>query len=279
MKQGTRSSTEKFKYNGRTAVRKIYNSKNDSPSDKASRELRFYRRYRHLDIIPELLDTDESTYIVLGFRRGRRHIDLIHEGLTDSQNRAISYAYGSRVAEFFHHADKGALPPTDTADVIANLVRAGREAIQTDRRYDVAELRASLTKVESAAADDAWADPMLGKFDWSSANMLIEDTVLTCLYDFDSSYLGTRLTFLGNIINSCLHLEWRQVRQGLEDHAVVLPSHDLADAAAHFSMWQKALASYRKTRINWPPPREFVSKLRDLSIKVRGPHAGDCFVR
>ena len=67
------------------------------------------------------------------------------------------------------------------------------------------------------------------KYDWSASNMLIESgREVVCLFDFDTSYDGTRLSFSGDILRSTmLHLDWAETRRGIMTVGCDLPDPNL----------------------------------------------------
>ena len=115
---------------------------------------------------------------------------------------------------------------------------------------------------------------MMCKTDWSASNMLVRSNRVTCLYDFDTSYGGNHVTFLGDILCSAsVRLNWPAVRAALASRGVAMPSGPLLATAAHFSRWQVQLArmSAADNDLGWPGPARFGTDLERLTALGASP--------
>ena len=267
--QGARSFVEPAAVGGRPCVKKTFtDDKYGSAAAKWRRETAFYRAYGGIDVLPRLYDRGEDEYIVVSREKGVRHIDAVRSGELQADNAAVSYSYGQHAAKFLRHTSRVG----ECADAgvpaygIDDIGRAGFAALEENPAYRLPELVRTLERLAGyAGAGGAWDTPMLSKSDWSSANMLVEGEAVSCIFDFDTAYRSTRLGFVGNIINSCLHLRWGEVRRGMAEDGTALPEVEDQIVAAQASMWLKVVPRQGGDGlIRWPPPDELLGKLRDL---------------
>lgn len=268
--QGARSFVERLTIDQKEFVKKTFvDTRHGSAADKWHKEMAFYRTYGHLAIVPQLHSWKSEAHIIVERRPGIRHIEAVKAGMDQARQRAVSLSYGRAVAPFLQ-ADSGPAgepSPEVRRHSLQGIGRMGEEALKENTPYRRPGLTAVLDRL-AAFEDpvDDWNLPMLTKSDWSSANMLIVGDRVTCIFDFDTAYLSTRLGFVGNIINSCLHLSWTSVRRGLEACGVALPSVEQQVLAAQASMWLKAMPD-TQGEIRWPSPTELEQKLADLERK------------
>ena len=266
--QGARSTVHLVKVNGTLCVQKQYNDRKAPPAEKFARECAFYTHYDGLKVIPKFVSAIEPDTIIVTYVEGNRLIDLIKNQARDVDIRQISYHYGEGVSVFFNW------PMSVSAlevckHTILSIIENVKLAINQDKRYKISEIEQSADHLSCLLeAGSWWSHPMMCKYDWSASNMLVKDNQVTCIFDFDTGYIGSRLTFLGNILNSCLHLHWPSVRAGLTMNGVDLPDLSLLVSAGHFSMWQIALSSFVDGQFKWPSPEELCFKLQDLSEKA-----------
>lgn len=268
--QGARSYVEPILLDGRPCVKKTFKTDQyGSAAAKWRKETAFYRAYGGIDVLPRLYASVEDLHIVVSREPGTRHIDAIRSGGLEADNVAVSYSYGLQAAKFLRHVRRtGAIPPSSIQrQGIDETGRAGIAALEKNPAYRLPALVRTLERLAGyGGAGGEWDEPMLTKSDWSSANMLVEDNAVTCIFDFDTTYRSTRLGFVGNIINSCLHLCWSEVRRGMTADGTALPDVEDQVVAAQASMWLKVVPRDNGP-IRWPSPDELLEKLRDLERK------------
>jgi len=268
--QGARSTVELLCVDGIECIRKnFHDTKHGSGSVKWAREMAFYSAYGHIASLPRVVEATTGASIVMTRLPGKRHVDLVNNGLATEDNELISESYGRCASAFFIEGMASAfvIPPEIPEWDLHSIAARARTAIHQNRAYDTPYLESSLLGMESTSVDDAyWRSIALTKSDWSSANFLVDELNVSCIYDFDTAYGSTRIGLLGNIINSCLHLSRTHVRNGLSAAGVCIPPLSWQVAAAHASMWHKALPPLGN-RIEWLDPGLLEQKLRDLSHK------------
>ena len=108
-----------------------------------------------------------------------------------------------------------------------------------------------------------WLVLMISQPDFSSANLFIVGDEVSCIYDFDTACLVNRLIFIGNMLNSCLHLDWKLVKKGLVKKAGPLPPDDLICGAALLIFLATALDRIRDRIIPWPDANQFEALVLD----------------
>ena len=266
--QGARSVAQLVTVDGRRCVRKRYNAYRDPPAVKLARELRFYRTYANVPVLPMLVGHREPDTITVGHVAGRRLIDEIESERFDGKHaRTLSAHYGEVLSEFFEPSPS-ASGRAESTDYIAAVVGRIKEALERHANWRREPILLAAARLEALV--DA-APPMLGKTDWSASNMLVHDGRVTCLYDFDTAYPGNRLTFLGDILRGAsLHLDWPAIRNGLISQGVAMPDPAQLAMAAHFSGWQVQLARATPDDLGWPGPERFGDHLEQLTALAQG---------
>ena len=265
--QGARSVAQVVTVDGRRCVRKRYNAYRDPPAVKLARELRFYRTYSNVPVLPSLVGHREPDTITIAHVGGKRLIDEIESERFDAKDaRTVSAHYGEVLSEFFEPSSSAA-GRAESVDYVAAVVGKVKEALERHANWRREPILLAAANLEALV--DA-APPMLGKTDWSASNMLVHDGRVTCLYDFDTAYPGNRLTFLGDILcGASLHLDWPAIRDGLTSRGVAMPNPSRLATAAHFSRWQVQLARATPEDLGWPGPEQFASHLERLTGLVR----------
>jgi len=250
LRQGARSTVKLIVL----CVEKRYNERNDPPIVKLRKERGFYEYYDGLKIIPKLVSWEEPDTIVVTYFEGDRLIDLIKGEAEELDIEGISRDYGEKAHDFFEWPLSQSLAEVDEARMtIESVIEKVHAAIREDTRYQVIEIERSADGLARLLdASGWWAESMMCKYDGSGSNLLVKDNRITCIIDFDTAYMGSRLTFLGSILKDCLHLDWPSVRVGLVHKELRLPSADLLACAAHFNIWQVYLASFRDGEFGWP---------------------------
>lgn len=203
--------------------------------------------------------------ITVSYVAGERLIDMIVPGADPTDIRAVSANYGAVLAQFL---DSPGPPGEGPARAyIAGRVGDIHAALRRCPRWQSAPVRRGLSALDELA--DA-APPMMCKTDWSASNMLMQGDTVACLYDFDTAYIGNRLTFLGDILcSTSVRLDWPAVREGLVSAGVAMPASAHLAAAAHFSRWQVQLARASQDDLGWPGPAQFAAHLERLTALAR----------
>lgn len=261
--QGARSGVRIALVDGSRCVVKQYNAHRGQPADKLHRELAFYGAYANVPILPELIGHQEPDTITLRHVDGVRLIDRIEsQALSDQDVREVSASYGEVLAQFF--APSATAPSRKVAkSSIAATLSEIDAALKRHPAWQTAPIRADIPALRtlSDATPAMWC-----KTDWSASNMLVDGNKVTCLYDFDTAYVGNRLTFLGDILcGASLHLDWPAIRAALASRGVPMPEPNCLAAAAQFGRWQVQLAREAPDDLGWPGPERFGAHLEQLT--------------
>jgi|AP95_1055475.scaffolds.fasta_scaffold32994_3 hypothetical protein len=233
IQQGARSQVRIVTVDGVRCVEKRYNTRKDPPPVKLARELAFYRAYHGISTLPRLV-SQEPDLIVITHSPGDRLIDLVRAAAEELDVPQISRSYGQAVAEFLGYPvrDKGLRTASRERanESLTVVIEQTRRAVAADRRYQLPVIAASLDRLPCVLeAEGDWRGASMCKYDWSASNMLIESgREVVCLFDFDTSYDGTRLSFSGDILRSTmLHLDWAETRRGIMTVGCDLPDPNL----------------------------------------------------
>lgn len=269
--QGARSTVRTVTLDGAPCIEKRYNDRKDPPAVKLDRERAFYAHYDGLDLIPRLVSFSEPDTVVVSRLEGHRLIDLIQSGTPDLDRSTISHDLGRQIHRFF------TWKVSDTAFLasgrahIRTIIQQARDAAASDPSFQVPILEASLRDLDLVLNVEAeWMTPMACKVDWSAANTFVEDDAVTGLFDFDTAYPGTSLSFLGDVYRSCfLHLDPIGFLRGLVSAGMTLPSPDCLIAAASLSQWQVALADFHDNRFGWLNAERMRMKLGEIRRLTR----------
>ena len=225
LQQGARSTVTRDLYHDIDCIHKVYNDQKADKRTKLKNELLFYQRYSELDIIPKFIATDEES-IWVEYRDGERHIDLVRAGIDLERNHQLSLDYGKKAAAFLTFDRQNPLQdPFDLPSYMTSIIDRFHEVkTHNARHFRVYKdhLEAYLTRL-FLFNDPYWLAPMISKSDFSSSNLFISGNEVTCIYDFDTAYLVNRIIFMGDMLNSCLHLDWPLVKQGLIETSGPLP--------------------------------------------------------
>lgn len=270
IEQGARSRVRRVTVDGVTCVEKRYNAHKDEPAVKLARERAFYAAYEGLDVLPRVIAWEDpgsggespQGRLVITYVEGERLIDRV-QGDVAIDVPSISRSYGRAVAALLQQGGEGSLEGPSLAEVAQRVA----VALPQDESYRRDEMRASADALHRVLeAPSPWDEPRIAKVDWSASNMLVAGGKVVCLYDFDTAYAGTRLSFLGDVLRSTMrHLDWVATRRGLQEGGVGMPPPDLLAAAAHLSLWQVALSSFHDGRFAWPPANEMATMLGRLT--------------
>jgi hypothetical protein len=113
---------------------------------------------------------------------------------------------------------------------------------------------------------------MLSKTDFSSANLLVVDDRISCIYDFDTAHRVNRVLFLGNCLKNCFHptiprlLDWRLVKESLSASSDALPPDEVLCGASLFDLLDTTLERLDRSGapvISWPTADQFEHMARD----------------
>lgn len=253
IKQGARSTVEFVNVDGVLCVQKRYNERNNPPIVKLNKERAFYEYYDGLEVIPKLVSWKEPDTIVVEYCEGDRAIDLIRDEDKALDIEGFSRDYGEKAYAFFEWPlSESASEKEEARTTIISVIERVQAAIEEDIRYQIPVIERSAEGLyRLLEIEGYWAAPMMCKYDGSGANLLVKGDRLVSIIDFDTSYMGSRLTFLGSLVKDCLHLDWRFVRAGLAHKGLPFPNADLLAVGAHFNVWQVYLDSFRDGRFGW----------------------------
>jgi hypothetical protein len=240
--QGSRATVGYVELAGVSCVEKVFTESDVLKNQEMfNRETSFYNYYNHLDILPELIDSDYPQKIVLSKMEGNIFTKVYAPSISDQSIEGyfnpISYNYGRKLAQMLQveasheeikHNQQLYFSNID-AEKHFNEQIAHFETILLDVDKDAGDFQTMKKILDEATkvmdGNSWWHQQALCKADWAGVNMFVKDQHVVGFIDFESSYWGNRITFLGDILfytQDPVH-NWEMIVKGLTDSNVDMP--------------------------------------------------------
>jgi hypothetical protein len=285
--QGKKSKVTVDTAGGKAVVRKAYNSNGD-PSTKCQREVAFYRWYEGVAGVPRLHAAECPTHILIELLDGTP-LSVWHADKSESEIAALSLDHGRNMASFLHHSPADALSVsikknfpdmTDFRSVVDSTLSTVETYVNGNPGFDRPEIRQIVRLSRSVVETTAfWGQEILCKLDWNSGNVIVKDGSIAGYVDFEQSFFGNRIAFVGTLIDHINVLSWPQVRRGIESCGHVMPPANLQYAAACFSMCYKIRGCCRDGKITYFTPERLLVKFQEMRAMIEKAEQNACTVR
>lgn len=281
--QGKKSTVHVQDIAGRPGVRKVYNHHRGSPRGKCLRETAFFRHYRGLKAVPNLLEVANPTHILMDLVPGEP-LSACHKAMSSAEIAALSAEHGKCIGDFICHESTPAAWERvrsnypDGRDLAAVLERAQAtvlDAFQHNPTFDIPALQRAIAQAAKVVLIEGdWGREALCKLDWNAGNMLVLDGRISGYVDFEQSFVGNRLAFVGTVIDHINVLNWHEARRGIEGRCGPLPSSEMQYAAACFSMCVKISECCHGGKISFFTPERLLVKFRDMKKMITDAEPG-----
>jgi hypothetical protein len=252
---------------------KRYNDRGGAPGWKKGKEVAFLRAYEGVRVIPQILEDRIPEALVLSFtpgvplsrygtREGGEATEpalaapaLAAPALTAHHIREISRRTGLAHALLLDHK-----MPDKLLTAFRDLYRSGLSfknyalSVLNEGELIASEVaafadpifRRSLDFIRSYIDDVAQGSPMLYKEDWRPTKIILSADWDVQFVDFERSYLGTSMTYLGAVVDHLAILDWPSLRRGLEwgiGRSLYQHEIEMIYAMALYDVWLRIVAT------------------------------------
>lgn len=275
--QGNKSTVEMQIRNGNNCICKKYNN-NGSKEVKFNREIAFYKWFQGIESIPKIEEIDFPNAIWMNYLSGEQLTSWAIKN--DHMLEQISRNHGKLISEFIKH-EPIKNQRSDAMDLLnksganswcefaKNVISKVQKYFFMDSNYNIPEI---LTIIECAKqvieTDGYWGRDTVCKLDWNAGNIIIFNNEIKGYVDFEQSFQGTRLIFLGTIIDHINILNWRFVKDGLSDKFEALPSNNQLLNASAFSLIYKIHGCCNDGKILFFTPNGILNKWKHLNKTI-----------
>lgn len=281
--QGHKSQVLRVRYQGQDAVLKHYNARSGtSPNWKKGKELAFLRAYAETGVVPQILEHRVPEGLIITYMDGtplsedRRVTDVADRvaGLDVASGDSAS----ARIEDVSRRVGRahGYILSTDVPAPLIDAFRQVYSEGHTFRQSAVAVLEEAERLCHEVAIFAApifrrsvhwirrWLDAaalagpdtptLLYKEDWSPRDILLRPFGRIGFVDFDQSYEGPRVTYLGAVVDHLTILDWSSLRRGLEVEMGATLTRDELEAIyvmALYNVWLRVVEASRAENIGF----------------------------
>lgn len=276
--QGKKSNVSLIDRDGMDCVLKRYNDIGD-PNVKCHREVAFYEWHHACDSLPDLIEVDCPNSILMS-RLAGEPIASWHKSASTDDLRRISYEHGGLLSDLLRHKPaqrqaSNAINRLSSSGIstwekfAAIVLQNVEDYFCMNAAFDRPELRQRVDMAASVISlDGFWGETVVCKLDWNPGNIIVDGNNISGYVDFEQSFRGNRLAFLGTVIDHISVFDWTSTRLGLIDGLGDMPAAYELEAAATFSMCYKIHGCCHDGKIGFFEPNRLLEKFQTMPSMI-----------